>query len=345
MPDLSPIRPGAPAASYYADKVESLRQIFGARDVVVADDAVVVDGRRYPVLDDVIITLERAQWPPAVRERLGTAEAAPDSRADFAEDIQFTFGEEWKTFDAVQPEHEATFRQYFDLVNLDELAGARVCDLGCGMGRWSYFASRHCREIVLADFSEAIFVARRNLRARTNAIFVMADIRRLPFAPDFADFLFCLGVLHHLPTPALEEVAALRPYARRLLIYLYYALDNRPLHYRALLALVNPVRLALARVRSGAARDAITTALALGVYRPLVGLGHVMRPFGLAAQVPLYEGYHGKSLQVIRQDVYDRFFTRIEQRVSRRQIATLGAHFRVVRISPDFPYWHFLCER
>jgi SAM-dependent methyltransferase len=324
--------------------VESLREIFGAREVVVEGDAVVVDGRRYPVLDDVIVTLEPSQWPPAVRERLGSA-AGHEARADFAEDIQFTFGEEWKTFDSMQPEHEATFRQYFDLIDLDGLAGARVCDLGCGMGRWSWFASRHCREIVLADFSEAIFVARRNLRERSNAIFVMADIRRLPFAPDFADFLFCLGVLHHLPTPALQEVAALRPYAARLLIYLYYALDNRPLHYRALLAMVDPLRLALARVRGGAARDAITTALALGVYRPLVGLGHLMRPFGLSAQVPLYEGYHGKSLKVIRQDVYDRFFTRIEQRVSREQIAGLRTHFREVRISPDFPYWHFVCER
>ena len=331
---------------YYADKIASLRDIFGAADVRVEPDRIVADGRAYPVLDDVIVTLDPAQWPPAVRERLSPGAAGAAQRDDFAEDIQFTFGEEWKTFSAMQPEHEGLFRQYFDQIDLASLADARVCDLGCGMGRWSWFASRHCREIVLADFSEAIFVARRNLRDRTNAIFVMADIRRLPFAPDFADFLFCLGVLHHLPTPALDEVAALRPYARKLLIYLYYALDNRPAHYRLLLSLVTPLRLALARVRSGAARDAITTALALGVYRPLVGLGTALRPLGLSGHVPLYDGYKGKSLKMIRQDVYDRFFTRIEQRVSRRQIEErLRPVFREVRVSPDFPYWHFVCER
>jgi SAM-dependent methyltransferase len=270
---------------------------------------------------------------------------AASGAADFAEDIQFTFGEEWKTFSEMQPEHEHVFRQYFDLVDLEGLADARVCDLGCGMGRWSWFVGQYCREIVLADFSEAIFVARRNLRDRTNAIFVMADIRQLPFAPDFADFLFCLGVLHHLPTPALREVAALRQYARRLLIYLYYALDNRPVHYRLLLSAVTPLRLALSRVRGARARAVVTTLLALGVYRPLVGLGILLRPLGLAGHVPLYDGYHGKSLEVIRQDVYDRFFTRIEQRVTRREIEALRNVFSDVRISPNFPYWHFLCSR
>jgi SAM-dependent methyltransferase len=330
---------------YYADKVASLGRIFGARDVRVEPGRVVLDGRAYPVLDDVIVTLPPDRWPQAVRERLAPGEAGRDFAPDFAEDIQFTFGEEWKTFSSVEPDHEATFRQYFDLVDLPGLRDSRVCDLGCGMGRWSWFVSQYCREIVLADFSEAIFVARRNLRERSNAIFVMADIRRLPFAHDFADFLFCLGVLHHLPTPALDEVAALRPYARRLLIYLYYALDNRPLHYRLLLSLVTPVRLALSRVRSGGARDVVTLLLALGVYRPLVGLGRLLRPVGLAEHVPLYEGYHGKTLKVIRQDVYDRFFTRIEQRVSRRQIEGLRGVFSSVRVSPEFPYWHFLCER
>jgi hypothetical protein len=47
----------------------------------------------------------------------------------------------------------------------------------------------------------------------------------------------------------------------------------------------------------------------------------------------------------IQQDVYDRFFTRIEQRVSRAQINELRNDFTDVQISDALPYWHFLLIR
>lgn len=330
---------------YYADKLESLKQLFGAQEVRLLDDAVQIDARRFPLVDDVIVTGLESEWPPHVTSRLGARGGGDSGRADFAEDIQFTFGEEWKTFSAVLPDHEKLFEAYFDQVDLETLRDSRVCDLGCGMGRWSYFVATHCREIVLVDFSDAIFVARRNLAGCGNAIFVQADIRRLPFAPDCADFLFSLGVLHHLPTPALQEVVALRPYAPLLLVYLYYALDGRPWHFRAALRAATAIRSVLARVRSTAVRAGLTWMIALLIYRPMVGLGHLLSLIGLGKYVPLYEGYRGRSLSDIRLDAYDRFFTRIEQRVTRDQILTLRASFSRVDVAPTFPYWHFTCER
>ncbi|MBV9119084.1 MAG: class I SAM-dependent methyltransferase, partial [Chloroflexi bacterium] len=198
---------------YYSTKVEALRDVFGAREVEVQADRLIVDGRVFPVVNDVIVALSPDRYPAGWR---GSASA----QGDFAPEIQFTFGAEWQTFNEILPEHRQEFEDYFDIVDLGSLAGARVCDLGCGMGRWSYFLAPHCRELVLADFSEAIFEARRNLRHVDNAIFVMADVRELPFRPGFADFLFCLGVLHHLPTNALDEVRSLSSLAPRLLIYL-----------------------------------------------------------------------------------------------------------------------------
>src|SRR5205823_14169167 len=137
---------------------------------------------------------------------------------------------------------------------------ARVCDLGCGMGRWSYFLKDRCKEIVLVDFSDAIFVARKNLASASNALFFMGDLKRLPFRDNFADFLFSLGVLHHLPTPCLDEVRALRSAASRLLIFLYYAVDNRPWYFQVLLKGVTGVRQVLSRVRGRALRKSISWA-------------------------------------------------------------------------------------
>src|SRR5881397_1650655 len=154
----SPADSTAPA-TYYADKLQVLRSVFGATKVVPDANTLTVDGTRYPIVDDVIVCLDPAAWPVTLQARL-RVDGRSAARADPANDIQYTFGEEWKTFSSVLPDHEAAFSQYFDLVDWRELAQARVCDLGCGMGRWSYFASQHCREIVLVDFSEAIFVAR-----------------------------------------------------------------------------------------------------------------------------------------------------------------------------------------
>lgn len=332
---------------YYGEKHESLRDIFGATEVRVEARRIVVDGWGYPVVDDVIILLPPERWPAGVRTRLSaeTPDAGKATDDGFAGDIQFTFGEEWQGFPEILPEHEEEFRQYFDLLDLGALADARICDLGCGMGRWSHFLKDRCREIVLLDFSEAIFVARENLRGARNALFFLGDLRRMPFRDDFADFLFTLGVLHHLPTGALEEVRALSRCAPTLLVFLYYALDNRPVFWRGLLSAVTRVRLALTRTEGPRLRSALNWALTIGVYLPMISLGHAMRPFGLASKVPLYDFYRGKSLRRIRQDVYDRFFTRIEQRFRKEEILILRDTFREVVVSDDPPYWHFLCHR
>jgi SAM-dependent methyltransferase len=332
---------------YYADKVGSLRDIFGARDVRVAPGRIDVDGRAYPVVDDVIVLLEPTHCPDAVRERVGgTPGAGPEApTSPVARNIQYTFGEEWRRYPRILPEHEKEFSGYFDLIDLPGLAGRRVCDLGCGIGRWSWFLKDSCRELVLVDFSEAIFVARRNLESAGNALFFLGDLKQLPFRNDFADLLVCLGVLHHLPTDALDEVRALGRFAPTLLVFLYYALDNRPRSWRAVLAAVTGLRLLLSRVRRPIARSGLTWALALGVYLPLVALGRALGPFGLARFVPLHEFYRDKSLLRIRQDVYDRFFTPIEQRFERSRILSLRDAFREVAVSERPPYWHFACRR
>lgn len=313
---------------YYADKVRALQEIFGVSDVEVKADRVRIGSLEFPVVDDVI-------------DLMGT----PRRRTEFAEDIQYTFGAEWREHGRLLPEHAAEFAQYFDLVDLSSLKDARVCDLGCGSGRWSSFLKDRCRELVLVDFSDAIHVARQNLRGANHCLFFKADVLSLPFADDFADFILCLGVLHHLPVPCLDAVKRLRRLAPRLLIFLYYALDNRPAYFRGLLGLVNVARRGLSRIRSPLFRNAFALFGAVAVYRPLVALGTLLRPLGLGTSVPLYEAYRGKRVRRIQQDVYDRFFTRIEQRVSRAQIDQLRSDFTEVRISSGLPYWHFLLTR
>jgi SAM-dependent methyltransferase len=329
---------------YYSDKLSSLSDIFGTDDVELTPSSLRVGELHYPIVDDVIVLLDPDQYPPELKGRLAR-KTRGTLVTDFAADIQATFAAEWRSFSEILPEHEKEFKDYFDVVSLDTLGGRRVCDLGCGSGRWSYFLVGWCRELVLVDFSDAIFVARRNLAGNRSALFFMGDLLRLPFRQDFADFVLCLGVLHHLPVPALDVVRRMRTYSPSLLVYLYYKLDNRPPHFRVLLRLVTWTRSLTSRIRDERLRSAIIWAGAVALYWPLVAIGGALNRVGIGRVVPLYDSYRGKSLKRIRQDVYDRFFTRIEQRVSRAQIEQLSDTFPVVRVSAGIPYWHFLCER
>ena len=331
--------------TYYTDKLESLKDIFGTEKVQILPNKLVVDTDTYPIIDDVIILMVPSQYPKSISEKLKLSpEKEKPYISGFAEEIQFTFGDEWQTFPDILPEHYREFLLYFDLVNLNELKNKRVCDLGCGIGRWSYYLKDKCRELVLLDFSEAIFVARRNLKDCNNSIFFMGDIRRLPFKSNFADFLFCIGVLHHLPTNALNEVRNLKKFSKKFLIYLYYSLDNRPYFFHLLLFLATIIRKTVSKNRNSTFRSLFTLFGALFIYLPFIGLGNALKPFGLSRHVPLHEAYSGKSLHRIRQDVFDRFFTGIEQRVSRKKILGLKDTFDEIIISENSPYWHFLCE-
>ncbi len=329
---------------FYANKIENLKDIFGTPDITLEPNSLVVNKRIYPIVDDIIVLLDPAQYPNSLRNRIERRDKNSPGVVDFAEDIQFTFGEEWQRFPEILPEHRREFSQYFDLVNILDLKGSRVCDLGCGIGRWSYFLKNSCRELVLVDFSEAIFVARHNLRDVKHALFFMGDLKRLPFKDNFADFLFCLGVLHHLPTNALDEVRRLKRYTSSLLIYLYYSLDNRPLFFRFLLSITTFVRLMVSKIRNHYFRSIFTNLTAIFVYFSMIGLGKIFNLFGPGHYVPLYECYNNKGMKRIRQDVYDRFFTRIEQRFSRKEIMTLKDTFGNIIVSESLPYWHFLCK-
>jgi len=333
-------------SGYYQDKIEILQDIFNTNNITLEPDLLIIEDKQYPILDDVIILIDESKYSDFVcRSLKNNINISLENDTSFSKDIQESFGHEWGSFNQILHEHKLEFEQYFDLVDLTSLKEKRVCDLGCGNGRWSFLLKDSCRELILVDFSDAIFTARKNLQESDNCLYFMGDLKALPFKDDFVDFLLCLGVLHHLPTPCLEELKGLKRYAPQLLIYLYYALDNRPFYFRLLLNVVTTIRRQLCKVHSARLRLFLSTFGALVLYLPFILLGHLLKPLKLSSHVPLYDFYQGKSFKRIEQDVYDRFFTSIEQRVTKKEILELKTIFNEIIISDNLPYWHFLCNR
>ncbi len=111
------------------------------------------------------------------------------------------FGYEWKHFPRVSAVYEKQFLDWVSPIDRDFFAGKVVLDGGCGKGRHVRLAYEFgAATIIGVDVSEAIEVAYENTRGLPNVHLIQADIYHLPLKRAF-DFVYSIGVLHHLPKP------------------------------------------------------------------------------------------------------------------------------------------------
>jgi SAM-dependent methyltransferase len=259
------------------------------------------------------------------------------------------FGHEWSTFpqsdgELSSDDREAIFQSYFDIFPWNELPVDPIgIDVGCGSGRWSVMVAPKVGHLHLLDASaDALAIARQNLANLTNVSFHLASVGDIPIEDGSLDFAFSLGVLHHVP----DTMAAICAVAIKLrvgapfLIYLYYALDNRPWWYRAIWRLSNALRAVISPLPP-TVRLIISQIIAAVVYWPLARFAAMVERAGLSpAAIPL-ESYRNREFYVMRTDAYDRFCTRLEQRFTRQQIEQMlvSAGFHEIRFSDAVPYW------
>ena len=241
-------------------------------------------------------------------------------------------------------DRKAIFESYFRIFPWNELAPNSVgIDVGCGSGRWSAMVAPRVGHLHLLDASkEALAVAEQNLAGRRNVSFHLASVDEIPLADNSLDFAFSLGVLHHVPDTmaAICSVAAKLKIGAPFLIYLYYALENRPWWYRAIWRLSNGFRVLISHLPPRP-RLVVSHIIALVIYLPLARLAAVVERFGLSpGSIPL-AAYRHRSFYVMRTDAYDRFCTRLEQRFTRKQIDQMltNAGFDKIRFSDHEPFW------
>jgi SAM-dependent methyltransferase len=257
------------------------------------------------------------------------------------------FGDEWSRFDQSaldEREVQYLFGQYFRVFPWEKLPeGAVGFDVGCGSGRWAKCVAPRVGLLHCVDASaEALAVARRNLAGAANCVFHHASVDSLPLADDSADFGYSLGVLHHVPDTAAGVrscVAKLKPGAP-LLLYLYYAFDNRPAWFRALWRASEVGRWAISRSPYGV-RSAVSQAIAATIYYPLARLARLLEKLGRDVENFPLAPYRKYSFYSMRTDALDRFGTRLEQRFTAREIEAMmrEAGLENIAFSDQMPYW------
>jgi ubiquinone/menaquinone biosynthesis C-methylase UbiE len=264
-------------------------------------------------------------------------------------DVAAGFGHEWSSFrqgaeELSAADRTAIFESYFRIFPWDALAPNPVgIDVGCGSGRWSVMVAPRVGHLHLLDASrEALAVARENLAGQSNVSFHLASVGDIPLADNSLDFAFSLGVLHHVPdtSAAIRAVAAKLRRGAPFLVYLYYALDNRPWWFRTIWRFSNLFRVVISRAPARL-RLVVSQIIAVAVYWPLARLAALVERAGFSpASIPL-EAYRNRAFYVMRTDAYDRFCTRLEQRFTREQITHMlqDAGFDDIRFSDQVPYW------
>lgn len=273
--------------------------------------------------------------------------------SNLAPEVVAGFGAEWSRFDQRQledDERDRIFRDYFERFPWADLGEAAIgADIGCGSGRWAKVVAPLVRTLSLVDASEqALEVARSNLAGSANVMFLQASVGALPFEDAALDFAYSLGVLHHVPDTrrALCEVGRVLKPGAPLLVYLYYAFDNRPLWYRYLWRLSDLLR----RMISGLPnrpRQLICDVIALTVYWPLARLAALVGRLGASLCSWPLSYYRDKSFYTMRTDALDRFGTSLEQRFTRKEITSMleQAGFRNVTFGDREPFWCALAYR
>ncbi len=259
------------------------------------------------------------------------------------------FGDEWERFDQSnltdweRKEHQRIFEAYFAVFPWDTLpANAEGFDLGCGSGRWAKICARRVGKLHCIDPSGAIEVARRNLADQPNCAFHKASVDSIPLKDGSMDFGYSLGVLHHIPDTgaALASCTSKLKPGAPFLVYLYYAMENRPLWYRGVWKASELLRGSVSRLPPGP-RFAASQVLAATVFLPLTKSALLAESLGMdVSNFPLSDFRH-RTFYMIRNNALDRLGTRLEQRFTREQIHDMmvDADLENIEFSENLPFW------
>ncbi len=138
------------------------------------------------------------------------------------------FGYEWHNYSEVRPEYEEQFLGWTAHLKPEDWRGLMFLDVGCGMGRNSYWPMSYGAKGGLAiDVDDRSLAAARRTLARFPSVRIEKRSAYEIGCQNEFDLAFSIGVIHHLQDPerALANMVAAAKPGGRVLIWVY-GLEN-----------------------------------------------------------------------------------------------------------------------
>jgi SAM-dependent methyltransferase/uncharacterized protein YbaR (Trm112 family) len=291
--------------------------------------------QQFPIINNV----PRLLLSPLREALLGNGAAGGDY--DPQVETARSFGFEWARFPEMYDEWERSFLEYMQPHPAEFFSGKRVLDAGCGNGRFAHYAAKYGAEVWAIDLGPAVEVAQRNTEAAGKAQVVQADLHRPPFAPESFEFVYSIGVLHHLPEPerAFHNLLRYLKPGGEVQIYLYWKPEGQPIKW-VLLALVAAVREITTRLPHSL-NYALAFPAAVAAFASFVWPYRLMKKIpglrALAEKLPMKQ-YANFPFRVCVNDQLDRFSAPIENRYTRREVEDWlrRAKLEEIKVNPSY---------
>jgi len=246
------------------------------------------------------------------------------------------FGFEWTyysdydadNYDNWMPEGFQPEKEFLNKVGLE---------VGCGAGRHAAKTSQWAKTHFAVDLSYAVDSAFERNRNLKNCHVIHADAFALPFAKDYFDYVYCLGVIQHMHNPP-EGFKHLAQYPHKegiLLVNAYQA--SRPIltgileGFRKITTRMPATLLNYLCYVAGVV-DYAFCLLWLGIEK--IGLGKILGPI-VPGRVKEYSKH---SFKTIVADWYDRLACPKKFHYTREELASWyeGSGYKNIRVTP---YW------
>ena len=117
------------------------------------------------------------------------------------------FGSQWNRFPKTQLDSHTKLTLSENRLErclgerLGNLRGKMVLEAGSGAGRFTEVLLKYGAVVHSFDYSNAVEANKGNNGESDRLLLVQADIRHIPFAQLSYDYVICLGVLQHTPSP------------------------------------------------------------------------------------------------------------------------------------------------
>jgi len=145
-------------------------------------------GCKYPVIDSIPRILDNASEESLKFESL-------------KEKTKKSFGYQWTSFSEMACSFRDNFLNYVWPLDENFFKNKTGLDVGCGFGRHIYNAAQFGAKMVGLDISDAINSTQKNTKSLDNVFLVQSDVYNAPLSDEKFDFVYSIGVLHHLPDP------------------------------------------------------------------------------------------------------------------------------------------------